>query len=104
MSCHQKNIKADSATGTRVRDSYYGEDNNKDGKLSEGEHLNGDGILNGSAIPWVRVHKAPDYVYFNHAVHVNRGISCVECHGRVDQMVEVRGQALKHGVLFRLSP
>ena len=40
-------------------------------------------------IPWVRVHKAPDYVYFNHAVHVNRGISCVECHGKVDQMVEV---------------
>jgi len=40
----------------------------------------------GEPIPWVRVHKTPDYVYFNHAVHVNRGISCVECHGRVDQM------------------
>jgi hypothetical protein len=37
----------------------------------------------------VQVHKVPDYVYFNHAVHVNRGISCVECHGRVDQMDEV---------------
>jgi formate-dependent nitrite reductase cytochrome c552 subunit len=32
----------------------------------------------------------PDYVYFNHSVHVTRGISCVECHGRVDQMDEVR--------------
>jgi len=40
----------------------------------------------GDPIPWKRVHKTPDYVYFNHSVHVNRGISCVECHGRVDQM------------------
>jgi len=31
----------------------------------------------------------PDYVYFNHEVHVTRGISCVECHGRIDQMDEV---------------
>jgi len=28
----------------------------------------------------------PDYAYFNHAAHVNRGVSCVECHGRVDEM------------------
>jgi len=89
MSCHQ-NVKADSPLLEPVRDSFYGEDTNKDGKLSDGEDLNGDGILNaGPAIPWVRVHKAPDYVYFNHAIHVNRGVSCVECHGRVDQMVEV---------------
>lgn len=40
----------------------------------------------GDPIEWVKVHEAPDYVYFNHAVHVNRGISCVDCHGRVDQM------------------
>ena len=40
----------------------------------------------GEPIPWVRIHKVPDYVYFNHAVHVNRGISCVECHGKVDEM------------------
>ena len=32
----------------------------------------------------------PDYVYFNHSAHVNRGVSCVECHGRVDLMEEVR--------------
>jgi hypothetical protein len=43
----------------------------------------------GKTIPWVQVHIAPDYVYFNHSVHVTRGISCVECHGRVDQMDEV---------------
>ncbi len=43
----------------------------------------------GKPIPWVQIHRVPDFVYFNHAVHVNRGISCVECHGRVDQMEEV---------------
>jgi hypothetical protein len=37
-------------------------------------------------VPWVRIHKAPDYVYFNHSVHVNRGISCYECHGQVNEM------------------
>ena len=31
----------------------------------------------------------PDYVYFNHAVHVNRGVSCVECHGKVNEMETV---------------
>jgi formate-dependent nitrite reductase cytochrome c552 subunit len=45
---------------------------------------------NNTPIPWVQVHIVPDYVYFNHEVHVARGISCVECHGRVDQMDEVR--------------
>lgn len=44
----------------------------------------------GKPIDWVQIHKVPDYVYFNHSVHVNRGISCVHCHGRVDQMDEVR--------------
>src|SRR5665213_2569375 len=44
---------------------------------------------NNAPIPWVQVHSTPDYVYFNHSVHVMRGISCVECHGRVDQMDEV---------------
>jgi hypothetical protein len=43
----------------------------------------------GKPIPWVQVHKVPDYVYFNHSVHVNRGISCVECHGQINQMDEV---------------
>lgn len=41
-------------------------------------------------IPWIRVHQAPDYVYFNHAVHVGRGISCVECHGQVNEMKIIR--------------
>lgn len=37
-------------------------------------------------IEWVKVHMLPDYVYFNHNRHVNSGVSCVSCHGRVDQM------------------
>jgi hypothetical protein len=45
---------------------------------------------NDTPVPWVQVHKTPDYVYFNHAVHVNRGVSCVECHGEVNKMDEVR--------------
>ncbi len=37
-------------------------------------------------ILWIKVHDTPDFVYFNHAAHVTRGVSCVECHGRVDKM------------------
>ena len=44
----------------------------------------------GRPIPWVQVHKVPDYVYFNHSVHVNRGVSCLECHGQIHQMDEVQ--------------
>lgn len=40
----------------------------------------------GQPMQWVRIHQAPDYVYFNHAVHVNRGISCVSCHGNINHM------------------
>ena len=40
----------------------------------------------GKAIQWTRVHNLADFVYFNHSIHVNKGIGCVTCHGRVDQM------------------
>jgi hypothetical protein len=40
-------------------------------------------------VEWVKVHDLPDYVYFNHSAHVTRGVGCVSCHGRVDQMEEV---------------
>lgn len=43
-----------------------------------------------ASLPWVKVHDLPDYVYFNHSAHVTRGVSCVVCHGRVDQMEQVR--------------
>lgn len=37
-------------------------------------------------IAWNRVHDLPDYVYFHHAIHVQKGIGCYSCHGRVDTM------------------
>lgn len=37
------------------------------------------------SLPWTRVHDLPDFVYFNHAVHVRKGIGCATCHGRVDE-------------------
>ena len=35
---------------------------------------------------WTRVHDLPDFVYFNHSIHVAKGVGCATCHGRVDQM------------------
>ncbi len=66
MNCHSL-IKTDSPALEPIRRSYN----------------------TGEPVAWIKIHKTPDYVYFNHAVHVNRGVSCVECHGRVDQMKEV---------------
>lgn len=40
----------------------------------------------GKPIEWIRVHDLPDYAYFNHSIHVNKGVGCSTCHGRVDQM------------------
>ncbi|MHC2070454.1 cytochrome c3 family protein [Bremerella sp. T1] len=43
-------------------------------------------LATGESIDWMRVHNLPDFVYFNHSAHVTQGVSCVECHGRVDKM------------------
>jgi hypothetical protein len=40
----------------------------------------------GKPLTWQRVSQLPDYVYFDHHVHVNNGVACVECHGRMDRM------------------
>ncbi len=40
----------------------------------------------GQSIVWTKIHDLPDFVYFNHEIHVNKGIGCETCHGRVDQM------------------
>jgi hypothetical protein len=40
----------------------------------------------GKAVQWQRVHDLPDFAYFNHSIHVKKGVSCVSCHGRVDEM------------------
>jgi hypothetical protein len=38
------------------------------------------------SLRWTRVHDLPDFVYFNHSIHVKKGVGCETCHGRVDQM------------------
>src|SRR5262249_10487896 len=48
-----------------------------------------DSAATGRAIRWRRVHSLPDFVYFDHSIHVTRGIGCVECHGDVDNMAAV---------------
>ncbi|HXI62161.1 MAG TPA: cytochrome c3 family protein, partial [Pyrinomonadaceae bacterium] len=63
MNCH-KQIWADSPYLKPVRDSF------KDGKPLE----------------WIRVHDLPDFAYFNHSIHINKGVGCSTCHGRIDQM------------------
>jgi hypothetical protein len=44
-------------------------------------------------LSWNRVHNLPEFVYFDHSIHVNKGVGCVSCHGRVDQMALTRQTA-----------
>jgi hypothetical protein len=44
---------------------------------------------NSIPLPWVRIHKVPDFVYFNHSVHINKGLDCKECHGNVQEMEKI---------------
>jgi len=41
---------------------------------------------NDQSIQWTRVHDLPDFVYFNHSIHIKKGVGCETCHGRVDRM------------------
>jgi len=63
MNCHSQ-IWADSPTLEPVRTSFR----------------------TGERIRWARVHDLPDFVYFDHSIHVAKGVGCVECHGRIDRM------------------
>jgi hypothetical protein len=45
-----------------------------------------DSFKTGESIEWNRVHDLPDFVYFNHSIHVAKGVGCTTCHGKVDQM------------------
>jgi hypothetical protein len=67
MNCHVR-VKPQSPRLAKVRESY----------------------ATGNPIQWVQIHRLADYVYFNHQAHVQVGVSCVSCHGRVDRMVEVK--------------
>ena len=46
-------------------------------------------FIDNKPIEWTRVYKVPQFVYFNHAIHVNKGVGCVSCHGRVDRMAAI---------------
>lgn len=63
MTCHSQ-IWKDAPMLTAVRDSFR----------------------TGTPIAWSYVHHLPEYVYFDHGIHVNKGIGCVSCHGQVDEM------------------
>jgi len=63
MNCHSQ-IWSDSPTLEPVRESFRSE----------------------KSIEWVKVNDLPDFVYFNHSAHVNQGVGCTTCHGRVDRM------------------
>jgi hypothetical protein len=63
MNCHSL-IKPTSAALAPVRESYE----------------------KGTPLPWVWIHTTPDFAFFNHSAHVNRGVSCVECHGKINEM------------------
>lgn len=41
---------------------------------------------NNTNLTWIRVNDLPDFVYFNHQIHVKQGVGCITCHGQVDQM------------------
>jgi NAD-dependent SIR2 family protein deacetylase len=70
MNCHKK-IWNDSATLEPVRSSFR----------------------TGEPLRWSRVNDLPDFVYFNHSIHIAKGIGCVSCHGRVDKMPLMRQAA-----------
>jgi len=67
MTCHSQ-IKTDSAALAPVRDSWQ----------------------SGKPIEWVRVHNLADFVYFNHSIHVAKGVGCSTCHGNVAAMPKIQ--------------
>ena len=66
MNCH-KQIWADSPYLDKVRTSFK----------------------TGQPLQWMRVHDLPDFAYFNHSIHISKGVGCTTCHGQVDQMAVV---------------
>lgn len=48
-----------------------------------------DSFFNDKPLHWRRVYRVPDFVFFNHSIHVNKGVGCASCHGRVDTMAAV---------------
>ncbi len=50
----------------------------------------------GKPLNWWRVHDLPDHVYFNHSIHIAKGVGCVECHGQVNEMPLMRKKNTLH--------
>src|SRR5437762_13116848 len=46
-----------------------------------------EGLSTSTPLKWNRVHDLPGYVYFNHSIHIAKGIGCCTCHGRIDEML-----------------
>ena len=63
MNCHSQ-VRPESPKLAKVKESY----------------------ATGMPVEWTRIHKLPDFAYFDHSAHVNRGVGCVSCHGRIDTM------------------
>ncbi len=55
-----------------------------------------DSFATGEPLQWTRVHDLPDYVYFNHSIHIHKGIGCVKCHGPVNEMPLMWREASLH--------
>ncbi len=53
-------------------------------------------LRTGVSLEWTRVHDLPDFVYFDHSIHVKKGMGCSTCHGRVDQMPLMRRENTLH--------
>ncbi len=53
-------------------------------------------FFTGRPIKWARVNGIPDFVFFNHEVHIHRGVGCATCHGRIDQMAAVHADSTLH--------
>ncbi len=49
-------------------------------------------LKSGEPIAWTRVYEVPDHVYFDHSIHVAKGVGCAECHGPVESMPLIRKQ------------
>ncbi len=67
MNCHNQ-VKTASTALTPIRQSW----------------------ATGQPVEWVKVHHLPDYAHFSHAIHVNNGVGCETCHGRIDEMEVVQ--------------
>jgi hypothetical protein len=86
--CHSF-VEVSSASNVPTNQTCYnchGPDKGQIKKESPKLQLVRDADKSGQPIQWVKVHKVPDFAYFNHSVHLARGVSCQNCHGQINEM------------------